>query len=40
MLLVTPGAILLGNLLTGKGIITAGEGTIRTDHDFQCCLIL
>ena len=29
MLLGTLGASLLGNLLTGKGIVRAGEGTIR-----------
>ena len=29
MLLGTLGAILLGNLLTGKGIHTAGEGMVR-----------
>ena len=29
MLLATLGASLLGNLLTGKGTIEAGEGTIR-----------
>ena len=34
MLLGTFGASLLGNLLTGKGIITAGEGTIRPGHNF------
>ena len=41
MLLVTLGASLLGNLLTGndtirarKDIIRAGEGTIRADQDF------
>ena len=31
MLLATLGAGLLGNLLTGKGTITAGEGTIKAD---------
>ena len=34
MLLDTLGANLLGNPLTGKGTIRAGEGTIRTFHDF------
>ena len=29
MLLCTFGVILLGNLLTGKGIHTAGEGIVR-----------
>ena len=31
MPLATLGAGLLGNLLTGKGTITAGEGTIKAD---------
>ena len=30
----TLNASLLGNLLVGKGIITAGEGIIRADQDF------
>ena len=34
MLLGTLGASLLGKLLTGKGTITAGEGTIRASQDF------
>ena len=34
MLLGALGASLLGNVLTGKGIITAGEVTTRTGHDF------
>ena len=34
MLLGTLGASLLGNLLTGKGKIRAGEGTIRAGPDF------
>ena len=34
MLLGTLGASLLGNLLTGKGTITAGDGTIRADQNF------
>ena len=34
MLLATLGAGLLGNLLTGKGTITAGEGTIKADENF------
>ena len=34
MLLGTLGAKLLGNLLTGKGTMSAGEGTIRAGHDF------
>ena len=33
MLLGTLGASLLGNILTGKGKIRAGEGTIRADQD-------
>ena len=40
MLLGTLGASLIGNLLTGKDTITAGEGMIRTGQDFSCCLIL
>ena len=47
MLLGTLGASLLGNLLTGKGTIRAGEritrageGTIRTSQDFEFHLIL
>ena len=34
MLLGTLGASLLGNLLTGKGTIRAGEGTVRACQDF------
>ena len=34
MLLDTLGAILLGNLLTGKDKIRAGKGTIRVGQDF------
>ena len=34
MLLVTLGASLLGNLLKGKGIIRAGQGTIRAGENF------
>ena len=34
MLLGTLGASLLVNLLTGKGIIKAGEGTITARQDF------
>ena len=33
MLLGTSSACLLGNLLTGKGVIRAGEGTNRADQD-------
>ena len=34
MLLGTSGANLLGNLLTGKGTIRAGEGTMITSENF------
>ena len=34
MLLGTSGASLLGNILTCKDIIRAGEGTIRASQDF------
>ena len=34
MLLGTSGANLLGNLITGKGAIRAGERTIRTCEHF------
>ena len=34
ILLGTLGATLLGNMLTGKGVMTAVEGTIRADQDF------
>ena len=30
----------IGNLLTRKGLIRAGEGTIRAGQNFECCLIL
>ena len=40
MLLGTSGAILLGNLLTGKGTIRVGEGTFRAGEHFLCHLIL
>ena len=49
MLLGTLGASLLGNLLAAKGAIAmspgretfrAGEGTIRSGKNFQCCPIL
>ena len=36
MLLGTLGASLLENLLTGKGVIRAGEETIRDGQRFQC----
>ena len=32
MLLGTLGASLLGNMLAGKGVIRAGEGTARVDY--------
>ena len=32
MLLGTLGESLLGNMLTGKGVITAGEGTVRAGY--------
>ena len=32
MLLGTLGAILLGSMLPGKGVIRAGEGTARVDY--------
>ena len=34
ILLGTLGATLLGNMLAGKGVMTAVEGTIRADQDF------
>ena len=40
MLLGTLDASLLGNLLTGKSTIRAGEGTIRAGQEFWCYLIL
>ena len=40
MLLGILGASLLGNLLTGKSIIKAGEGTIRAGENFECRPIL
>ena len=43
----TLGAILIGNMLADKGVMRAGESTIRaeegkirTSQDFQCSLIL
>ena len=36
MLLGTLGASLLGNLLTVKGTIRAGEGTVEKGQDFKC----
>ena len=40
MLLGTLGAILLENMLAGKGVIQAGKGTIRAKQDFSFCFIL
>ena len=40
MLLGILGASLLGNLLTGKSIIKAGEGTITAGENFECRPIL
>ena len=40
MLLGTLGSSLLGNLLTGKDTITAGEGTIRASQNFEFHLFL
>ena len=40
MLLGTLGASLLGNLLTDKATIKAGEGSVRASHDFECHLNL
>ena len=40
MLLGTLGASFLANLLTGKGKIRAGEGTIRLGENFYCRPIL
>ena len=40
MLLGTLGASLLGNLLTGKGTIRAGEGTLGARENFECPPIL
>ena len=34
MLLGTLGASLLGNMLTGKGVLTTGEGTNKASWDF------
>ena len=40
MLLGTLVSIMLGNALTGRGVIRAGEGTIRAGETFQCRPIL
>ena len=34
MLAATPDSSLLGSMVSGTGIITAGEGTIRAGQDF------
>ena len=39
MLLGNLGASLLGNLLTGKGIIRPGESTVTAGQDVACCFI-
>ena len=36
----TLGARLIGNLLTAKGAIRAGKGTIRAGQNFWCHVIL
>ena len=33
-------ASLLGNIISGKGVIGAGEGIVRAGHNFQCHFIL
>ena len=40
MVLVIVSAILLGNLLGGKGVIQDGERAVKTGQDFQSHLIL
>ena len=40
MLLGTLVASVLGNGLTGRGVIRTGEGVIRVDETFLCRLIL
>ena len=37
MLLGTLGASLLGNMLAGKGVIRAGEGTVRVGYESKRC---
>ena len=34
LLLVTLGVNLLGNMWPGKGVMRAGDGTIRVEQDF------
>ena len=40
MLLGTLAANLLGNLLTGKRVLTAGERPLKAGQNFQCHFIL
>ena len=40
MLLGTLGESLLGNLLTGKGLVRAGEGTIRAGYGTSIKIVL
>ena len=40
MILGNLGASLLGNILTGKEVIRAGEGTIRPGQIISCCIML
>ena len=40
MLLGILAASILGNVLKGKGVIRADEGTIIPGENFQCCPIL
>ena len=40
MLLGNLGTSLLGNILTGKEVIRAGEGTIRPGQNISCCIML
>ena len=40
MLVATLGTNLLGNMLARKGVLTAGEGTIRGGQNVWCHLIL
>ena len=40
MILGTLASSILGNTLSERGVIRAGEGVIRQGHNFYCCLIL
>ena len=40
MLLGTLAGGILGNSLTEKAVIRAGEGVIKSSKNFQCCLIV